>query len=67
MAVRRVAKTDNVTFGVGVTPRDGVVADRNVSIGDNFLPGAILLEDDCFLLQEDNTSKILKDVLIDLD
>lgn len=57
-----ITRTDHVTFGDGVTPRQGVAPDRDVTIGDNFLPGFILLEDDCFLLQEDNTSRFLKNV-----
>ena len=67
MAVRKVSKTDNVTFGDGVTARQGVVADRNVSIGDNSEMDLLLLEDGCFLLQQNNVDRFLRDVLIQDD
>ena len=62
MAIKKLALTDSVVYGVGVTVKDGVTADRHVSIGDNSAADRILLENGSFMLLEDNTSRFLRDL-----
>lgn len=62
MPTRKLAVTDSIVYGQGVTIKNGVVADRNVTIGDNSATDRILLESGDFLLLEDGTSKVLRDI-----
>lgn len=61
MATKKLALTDSIVCGQGVTTKNGVTADRNISIGDNS-GGYILLESGDRILQEDNLSGILQDI-----
>lgn len=62
MPIRKISITDNITYGQGITVKDGIVGERRITIGDN-LAGYILLESGDVLLQEDD-GKFVTDVLV---
>lgn len=62
MPTKKISITDSIVYGEGVTVKDGVSADRNISIGDNSSSDKILLESGDFLLQEDGSGRFLRDI-----
>ena len=67
MPTKKISITDSVVYGEGVTVKDGVSADRNISIGDNSATDRILFENGSYLLLEDNSSKFLRDIVVTLE
>lgn len=62
MGVKRVTSTDSVVDSDGVTKKDGVTEGRSIAIGDNSSNDKILLESGDFVLLEDNSSRILRNI-----